>query len=56
MIFLISGIVFSIPIVNKIKKTKFIKAIVIITYVFLFIVCICQLCSDSYNPFLYFRF
>ena len=56
MIFLISGILFSIPIVNKIKKTKITKTIVIIAYVFLFAVCICQLCSDSYNPFLYFRF
>lgn len=56
MIFLISGILFSIPIVNKIKKTKITKTIVIIAYVFLFVVCICQLCSDSYNPFLYFRF
>ena len=56
MIFLISGIVFSIPIVNKIKKTKTIKVIVAVAYIFLFIICISQLCSDSYNPFLYFRF
>ena len=56
MLFLISGIIFSVPIVNKVKKTKLIKAIIIVAYIFLFIVCICQLCSDSYNPFLYFRF
>ncbi len=56
MLFLISGIIFSIPIINKIKKTKFIKMVAIVVYVFLFVVCICQLCSDSYNPFLYFRF
>ena len=56
MIFLISGIMFSIPIVNKIKKTKLIKVLTGVLYIFLFIVCISQLCSDSYNPFLYFRF
>ena len=56
MLFLISGIFFSIPIVNRIRKNKFIKLIIIVVYLFLFVVCICQLCSDSYNPFLYFRF
>jgi len=56
MIFLVSGIVFSIPIIKKIKYTKFIKVIGVFIYIFLFVICVCQLCGDSYNPFLYFRF
>ena len=56
MIFLVSGILFSIPIINKINKTKAIRIITVFVYILLFIVSISQLCSDSYNPFLYFRF
>ena len=56
MIFLVSGILFSIPIVNKINKTRAIRIITVFVYVLLFVISISQLCSDSYNPFLYFRF
>ena len=56
LVFLLSGIIFSIPFVNKIKVNKVLKVGIIIIYVLLFIICICQLLSDSYNPFLYFRF
>lgn len=56
MIFLVSGILFSIPIVNKINKTRAIRIMTVFVYVLLFVVSISQLCSDSYNPFLYFRF
>ena len=56
MIFLVSGILFSIPIVNKINKTRIIRIMTVFVYVLLFVVSISQLCSDSYNPFLYFRF
>ena len=56
MIFLISGIVLSIPLIEKIKETKITKALTVVIYIFLFILCICQLSGDSYNPFLYFRF
>ncbi len=55
-VFLISGIILSIPFVDKIKKGKIINIITVILYIFLFILCISQLLSDSYNPFLYFRF
>ena len=56
MIFLVSGIVLSIPLIEKIKETKITKALTVVIYIFLFILCICQLSGDSYNPFLYFRF
>ena len=56
MIFLVSGILFSIPIVNKINKTSAIRIMTVFVYVLLFVISIIQLCSDSYNPFLYFRF
>lgn len=55
-IFILSGIVFSIPFIDKIKKNKILKVLLVFVYIFLFIVCVCQLCGDSYNPFLYFRF
>ena len=56
MIFLVSGIVLSVPLIEKIKETKITKALTVVIYIFLFILCICQLSGDSYNPFLYFRF
>lgn len=56
LIFLVCGVVFAIPFIDEIKKTKFIKGLVLVLYIFLFILCVCQLCGDSYNPFLYFRF
>ena len=55
-IFIVSGIVFSIPFIDKIKLNKVLKVLLVFVYIFLFIVCVCQLCGDSYNPFLYFRF
>ncbi len=56
MVFLVSGLIFSVPIVNKIKMCPFTKFLIIILYLFLFVICVCQLSGDSYNPFLYFRF
>lgn len=50
-IILLTGIIFSMPF--KIKLPKF---ILVFLYVILFIVSISYLVSDSYNPFLYFRF
>lgn len=55
-IFIVSGIVFLIPFIDKIKLNKVLKVLLVFAYIFLFIVCVCQLCGDSYNPFLYFRF
>ena len=55
-VFIIFGIVFSIPIVKKIKLNKFGKIVIGVFYLVLFIITISMLVSDSYNPFLYFRF
>ena len=55
-VFIIFGIVFSIPIVKKIKLNKFGKIVIGVVYLVLFIITISMLVSDSYNPFLYFRF
>ena len=55
-VFIIFGIILSTPIVKKIKLNKFWKITLIIIYLLLFIICISLLVSDSYNPFLYFRF
>ena len=55
-IFILSGILFSIPFINKIKLNKVLNVLLVFVYIFLFILCVCQLCGDSYNPFLYFRF
>ncbi len=55
-IFYIFGILFSIPVVKKIKKNTFTKIAVSIIYIFLFVLTIASLVSDSYNPFIYFRF
>ncbi|MEG0826121.1 MAG: MBOAT family O-acyltransferase [Bacilli bacterium] len=54
------GILFSIPIYpylkEKIKNSKVSHIILIFIYVLLFIITISLLVSDTYNPFLYFRF
>ena len=56
-IILIIGIIFSMPITKKIKKTnKLFNIFLTVGYIILFIVCTAYLVSDSYNPFLYFRF
>lgn len=54
LVFLIACIIFSIPI--KIKSNKFISIINTIIYIILFILVVAFLVSDTYNPFLYFRF
>lgn len=54
LVFLIACIIFSIPI--KIKSNKFISIITTIMYIILFILVVAFLVSDTYNPFLYFRF
>ncbi|MBE6148895.1 MAG: MBOAT family protein [Firmicutes bacterium] len=58
MIFI--GIIFCMPIMqiipNKIKDSMIFNILKGIVYVILFLVCICFIVSDSYNPFLYFRF
>lgn len=56
-IFIVFGIIFSTPIIKlKLFKNKcFMLLGYIITFI-LFIICISYLISDSYNPFLYFRF
>ncbi len=56
MIFLVSGIILSTPILEKLKGKKIINILTVFIYIFLFILCVCQLSGDSYNPFLYFRF
>ena len=54
------GIIFSIPIYpiikEKLKKSKIGNIILTIIYIILFIITISFLVSDTYNPFLYFRF
>ncbi len=54
LVFLSACIIFSIPI--KFKSNKFISIITTITYIILFILVVAFLVSDTYNPFLYFRF
>ena len=55
-IYYIIGIILSTRLIYKIKPNKFINIIIGIIYVILFIITIASLVSDSYNPFLYFRF
>lgn len=57
------GIIFSLPIstkvkdlIKKIKHPKLISVLIILIYLLLFLVTISYLVSDTYNPFLYFRF
>lgn len=54
LVFLIACIIFSIPI--KIKSNKLINIITTVIYIILFILVVAFLVSDTYNPFLYFRF
>ena len=62
-IILLLGCLFSTPIISKIlekekqyKNQKLVLIIRIIVYIILFIITISYLISDTYNPFLYFRF
>ena len=57
---LVTAIVFSLPVYSKVKEkmnnTIFTSLLSIFIYVILFIVTLSYLVSDTYNPFLYFRF
>lgn len=57
---IIIGIVFSTPIYKEIKekinKNNWLKIILYLIYLLLFIITISFIVSDTYNPFLYFRF
>ena len=55
-IFFIFGILFSMPIIKRIKRNKVINILIVIIVIFLFILTVSSLVGDSYNPFLYFRF
>ena len=59
-IILLFGIIFSVPISKKINnicnKNKPLNSFLVTVYILLFVICISYLVSDSYNPFLYFRF
>ncbi len=55
-IFFIFGILFSMPIIKRIKRNKVINILIVIIVTFLFILTVSSLVGDSYNPFLYFRF
>ena len=56
-VFIIAGIIFSTPIIKtKFFQNKYIKYIGYTIVFISFLVCISYLISDSYNPFLYFRF
>ena len=54
--FILFGILLSTPILSKIKMNKVLEVITVIVYIVLFLLTIALLVSDSYNPFLYFRF
>ena len=62
-IILVIGIIFSMPVyslfmkkIDDIKCKKYLYVLMVIIYIILFIVTIAYLVSDTYNPFLYFRF
>ena len=55
-VYILFGIIFSMPILRKIKMSKTLKVIGTILYIILFIITLAFIISDSYNPFLYFRF
>lgn len=58
LIFVIIGLIFMFPIYKKLKEknNNIINWILDITICLLFILSICSLISNSYNPFIYFRF
>ena len=55
-LYYIIGIILSTKLIYKIKPNKVINILIGILYVIFFILTIASLVSDSYNPFLYFRF
>ena len=58
LIFILIGLIFMFPIYKKLKEknNNIINWILDITICLLFILSICSLISNSYNPFIYFRF
>lgn len=56
IILFIVAIICSTPIIKKLKPKKYFKPLIVVVYLFLFTITIASLVSDSYNPFLYFRF
>lgn len=55
-VYILFGIIFSMPILRKNKMSETIKVVGTILYIILFIITLAFIISDSYNPFLYFRF
>lgn len=60
-VFLIFGILFSMPIAKEVKRrkisrTKFSKVLYVIVIMGLFLACISYLVKGAYNPFIYFNF
>ena len=55
-LYYIIGIILSTKLIYKIKPNKVINILIGILYVIFFILTVASLVSDSYNPFLYFRF
>ncbi len=58
-IYIILGIVFSIPLKGKIKKLKdnvIIRFVYIAIIIFIFYICMCYIIKGTYNPFIYFNF
>ena len=53
---IITGILLSTPILRKLNLNRLAKHIIIPIYILLFIITVASLVSDTYNPFLYFRF
>lgn len=56
IVLFIIAIICSTPIIKKLKPRKYFKPVIVVIYLFLFTITIASLVSDSYNPFLYFRF
>ena len=59
LLFLIIGLIFMFPIINNLKryKDKYIYCLIRdLVISIIFILSICSLISNNYNPFLYFRF
>lgn len=60
VILLLAGIVFSMPVVNRLKNLRFLNKVKLETSfactLILFILCIMFLSTSTYNPFIYFRF
>ena len=53
---IVSCVVFAIPLIKFNNKKMIFKILMIVIYIVLFIVTVSFIVSDTYNPFLYFRF